>query len=79
MKEIAVRRCLRALAVGLGMAAACCPALLHGQRDDAAGGPPPSTAGVFPLSEVQRGMKATAWTVFAGTRPEPMDVEILGV
>ena len=79
MKEIAVRRCLRALAVGLGMAAACCPALLHGQRDDAAGGPPPSTAGVFPLSEVQRGMKATAWTVFAGTKPEPMDVEILGV
>lgn len=24
-------------------------------------------------------MKATAWTVFTGTRPEPMDVEILGV
>jgi hypothetical protein len=24
-------------------------------------------------------MKATAWTVFTGTKPEPMDVEILGV
>jgi hypothetical protein len=42
-------------------------------------GPPPSTGGFFPLSEVKRGMTATAWTVFAGTKPEPMDVEILGV
>lgn len=41
--------------------------------------PPPSTGGFFPLSQVKAGMKATAWTVFAGTRPEPMDVEILGV
>lgn len=24
-------------------------------------------------------MKATAWTVFTGTKPEPMDVEILGI
>jgi len=45
-----------------------------------AGGPPPSTsAGFFPLDEVKRGMKGTAWTVFEGTTPEPMDVEILGV
>ena len=41
--------------------------------------PPPSTGGFFPLSEVKRGMTATAWTVFAGTKPEPMEVEILGV
>ena len=44
-----------------------------------AAGPPPSTGGFFPLSEVHAGLKATAWTVFSGTRPEPMDVEILGV
>jgi len=31
------------------------------------------------LSEVHAGMRATAWTVFTGTIPEPMDVEILGV
>src|SRR5258708_40035693 len=43
-------------------------------------GPPPSTsAGFFPLDEVKRGLKGTAWTVFEGTGPEPMDVEILGV
>jgi len=40
---------------------------------------PPTGGGFFPLSEVHRGLKATAWTVFTGTQPEPMDVEILGV
>jgi len=41
--------------------------------------PPPSTAGVYPLSQVRRGLRGTAWTVFEGTKPEPMEVEILGV
>jgi SpoIVB peptidase S55 len=45
----------------------------------AAAGPPPSSVGVFPLSQVHRGIRGTAWTVFEGTVPEPMDVEILGV
>ena len=42
---------------------------------------PPSsaTAGVFPLSEVHRGLHGLAYTVFEGTQPEAMDVEILGV
>jgi len=42
-------------------------------------GPPPSTGGFFPLSQVHRGLMATAWTVFEGTKPEPMQVEILGI
>ncbi len=42
-------------------------------------GPPPSTGGFYPLSQVHRGQMATAWTVFTGTTPEPMQVEILGV
>ncbi len=42
-------------------------------------GPPPSSVGVFPLSSVHKGLHGTAWTVFEGTKPEPMDVEILGV
>jgi len=42
-------------------------------------GPPPSTGGFVPLSEVRAGMKGTAWTVFTGTAPESMEVEILGV
>ena len=41
--------------------------------------PPPSTAGIFPLSEVHRGLHGTAWTVFEGTAPEPMGVDVLGV
>jgi hypothetical protein len=60
------------------------PALLAAQTASApaagpALGPPPSTGGFFPLSEVHRGLHAVAWTVFSGTVPEPMDVEILGI
>ncbi len=40
---------------------------------------PPIGGGFFPLSEVHRGLTGTAWTVFTGTKPEPMQVEILGV
>jgi hypothetical protein len=40
---------------------------------------PPTGGGFFPLSEVHRGLKGTAWTVFTGSQPEAMDVEILGV
>ncbi|AXC10824.1 hypothetical protein ACPOL_1478 [Acidisarcina polymorpha] len=42
--------------------------------------PPPSlAAGVFPLDQVHRGLHGIAYTVFEGTKPEAMDVEILGV
>ncbi len=40
---------------------------------------PPRGGGFFPLSEVHRGLMGTAWTVFTGSQPEPMQVEILGV
>jgi hypothetical protein len=40
---------------------------------------PPTGGGFFPLSEVHRGLTGTAWTVFTGSHPEPMQVEILGV
>jgi len=40
---------------------------------------PPTGGGFFPLNEVHRGLRGTAWTVFSGSQPEPMDVEILGV
>lgn len=49
------------------------------QAHAAQAGPPPSTGGFFPLNQVHRGLMATAWTVFEGTKPEPMEVEILGV
>ena len=34
---------------------------------------------MFPLSQIRPGMTGTAWTVFQGSTPEPMQVEILGV
>src|SRR3954447_9388918 len=33
---------------------------------------------IRPISEVKPGMNATAWTVFQGTEPEPVPVEIIG-
>jgi hypothetical protein len=40
---------------------------------------PPPSGQFFPLSQVRRGLMATAWTVFEGTKPEAMPLEILGV
>jgi hypothetical protein len=34
---------------------------------------------IMPLGEVKQGMKGTAWTVFQGTEPEPVPVEIIGI
>ena len=39
----------------------------------------PTVTKFFPLSEVKRGMKGVAYTVFEGVNPEPMQVEILGI
>ena len=36
-------------------------------------------ADIIPLDEIHEGMKGTALTVFQGTKPESMDVEVLGV
>jgi hypothetical protein len=65
--------------LGIAMLASVPGAKLLGQNAAAPADPPPSGGGFFPLSEVHRGQMATAWTVFAGTKPEPMQVEILGV
>ena len=58
------------------------PGLAQTAASPAAGpasGPPPSSVGIFPLSQVHKGLTGIAWTVFEGTVPEPMEVEILGV
>lgn len=34
---------------------------------------------IMPASELKPGMKGTAWTVFQGTEPEPVPVEIIGL
>lgn len=61
----------RCLAAGTAALAMACAGLAQSG--------PPAISGFFPLSEVKAGLKATAWTVFEGSAPEPMDVEILGV
>ena len=65
------------LGIAMLVQALCAP--LSAEDSEGSGGPPPSGGGFFPLSEVHRGQMATAWTVFTGTKPEPMQVEILGV
>ena len=43
--------------------------------------PPRPKAGkveIMPIGEVKPGMKGTAWTVFQGTQPEPIPIEIIG-
>ncbi len=39
----------------------------------------PITQPIYPLSKVHAGLHGTAYTVFQGSKPEPIDVEILGV
>jgi len=40
---------------------------------------PPKTVDTISISQIHIGMKGVAYTVFQGTKPEPMDVEVLGV
>lgn len=66
----------------LGLSAFWHPALLTGQSvlDAApAAGTPPASTTFFPLEDIHRGLHGVAYTVFEGTRPEPMGVEILGL
>lgn len=68
--------------IGLLATIFLCPALLRAQTPlDHAPAPssPPTTTTFFPLSRIHRGEQGTAWTVFQGTKPEPMGVEILGL
>ena len=39
----------------------------------------PKTTETIPVSQLRTGMRGVAYTVFEGTKPEPMEVEILGV
>lgn len=76
-----IRAALSAFAVTavVGVQFLLAPLHLLSQASPIEDGPPPSTGGFFPLSEVHKGLMGTAWTVFQGDKPEPMQVEILGV
>jgi len=80
--EIPFHRFLPRLSLAFALALAAAPLTAQTASADAnppLAGPPPSSGGVFPLADVHPGLKATAWTIFSGNTPEPMDVEILGV
>ncbi len=55
-------------------AALLLPVLLAAQER-----PRPGKVDILPSSALKPGMKGTAWTVFSGTEPEPVPVEIIGV
>ncbi|MDP9269028.1 MAG: SpoIVB peptidase S55 [Acidobacteriota bacterium] len=38
-----------------------------------------STPNIIPITEIEPGMRGVAYTVFEGVKPEPMEVEVLGV
>ena len=42
-------------------------------------GDQPVNTTIMPLKDVKPGMKGTAYTVFQGVKPEPMEVEVLGI
>ncbi len=71
---------LRALACSFTLLV-CAAFPLH--ADEAVGSPthPPKAGKVqfFPEEEIKPGMKATAWTVFQGTKVEAVPVEIIGL
>ncbi len=66
----------RIAVVLLGMAAAAWPVWA---ADPSPSRPKAGKVEIMPLSEVKAGMKATAWTVFQGTEPEAVPVEIIGL
>jgi hypothetical protein len=67
---------IRNAAVLLGLAVLVFPAFAAGDANLTR--PKSGKVEILPLSEVKPGMKATAWTVFQGTEPEPVPIEIIG-
>src|SRR4051794_24407305 len=66
----------RIAAVLLAIAAASFPV---GAADAPPARPKAGKVEIMPLNQVKAGMKGTAWTVFQGTEPEPVPVEIIGI
>jgi len=65
---------------GLAIAALAACSFTHCLTSGAELTPPKSgKVAIFPLRDIKPGMKATAWTVFEGTQPEPIPLEIVGV
>lgn len=80
-----VSSCMNGILKGAGLAAFACAAALAAQtpipKAESQNLPPspPAVTRFYPLDQVHRGQQGVAYTVFEGTRPEPMALEILGV
>ncbi len=66
----------RTAAVLFGFAAAVFPAFA---AEPTLTRPKAGKVDIMPESQIKAGMKATAWTVFQGTEPEPVPIEIVGI
>lgn len=66
---------LRTAALLLGIAAAALPVYAG---DASLARPKAGPVEIMRLNEVKPGMIGTAWTVFQGTKPEPIPIEIIG-
>jgi len=60
---------------GLSFAALCC--LLYSSALTAQNSL--KSTDTIPVNQIHTGMRGVAYTVFQGTKPEPMDVEVLGI
>ena len=67
----------RALLSSLFILSLSCLAL--GSEADGVTPPKAGPVRLFPESEIKPGMKAVAWTVFEGSTPEPVPIEIIGL
>src|SRR5580693_10343141 len=67
---------LRTAAILLGFAAAASPIIAG---DTPLTRPKAGKVEIMPESQIKSGMKAVAWTVFQGTEPEPVPIEIVGI
>src|SRR5437763_1738949 len=67
---------IRNAAILIGFAAAALP--LSGAQAPLSR-PKAGKVEIMPLREVKPGMKGTAWTVFQGSEPEPVPIEIIGL
>src|SRR6202046_1079861 len=67
---------LRTAAILIGFAAAASPVFAS---DTPLTRPKAGKVEIMPESQIKPGMKAVAWTVFQGTEPEPVPIEIIGI
>jgi hypothetical protein len=69
----------RALFSSLFLSLSALAATPDGSALDALVPPKAGPVQLFPESDLKPGMKAVAWTVFQGSKPEPVPIEIIGL